>query len=107
MADATAGLRPGGWLIVNSPETPDALGMEGDFSVATADATRIATEVGLLVAEAPMVNTAMLGPFARTTGIATLDNIQEAVANAFSAKAAEKNFAAAKRAFEETRILER
>lgn len=107
VADATAGLHAGGWLIVNSPEAPEALGMEGDFGVATADATRIAAEVGLLVAETPMVNTAMLGPFARTTGIVTLENIEAAVANAFSAKAAEKNYEAARRAYDETRILER
>jgi 2-oxoacid:acceptor oxidoreductase gamma subunit (pyruvate/2-ketoisovalerate family) len=81
VADATAGLSDEGWVIINSHADPGELGLNGDFSVATADATRIATELGLVVAGSVIVNTAMLGAFAKTTGLVSLDDIEHSIAS--------------------------
>ncbi len=103
-AKATAGLKPGGWLIVNTPRDPDKLGVGEEFCIATADATGAAMDVGLLVSGVAMVNTAMLGAVAKATGFVSLDELKEAVAEAFSPKAAQKNFEVAKLTFQRTKI---
>lgn len=102
-ANATAGLKPGGRIIVNSTLDPAALGISSDFVVATADANGTAEEVNLIVSGTAMVNTAMLGAFARATGLVGLDELEAAIAEAFSPKAAQKNFEAARLTYERTR----
>jgi len=101
-ADATAGLKPGGWLVINSHLPARELGLKGDFRVATADATRVATETGLIVAGSVIVNTAMLGAFARATGLVSLDDIEKAILAKFSHKLAQKNAEAARITYEHT-----
>ncbi len=103
-ANATSGLKPGGWVIVNSRKAPQTLGIKGDFRVATADATGAAVEVGLIVSGVPMINTPMLGAIARATGFVSLDNLKTALADAFSPKAAQKNFEAAKLTYQRTQL---
>lgn len=103
-ARATAGMNPGGRVIVNSKRAPDQLPVPGGFLVAAADASGAAQELGLIVGGAPMVNTAMLGAVARATGLIGLDDLEKAIRNAFSAKAAAKNFEAAKLTYERTRM---
>lgn len=104
-ARATAGLKPGGWLIVNTARDPDQLGVSGDFSIATADATGAAEEVGLLVSGVAMVNTAMLGAVAKATGFVSLDELKEAIGESFSPKPAQKNYEAARLTCQRTKIL--
>ena len=101
---ATAGIQPGGIIIVNSPLAPEEFGLEGDFSVATADANAAAHEVHLIVSGAVMVNTAMLGAFARATGLVSLQDLETAIGNAFHGEAARKNFESAKLTYERTRF---
>ena len=101
-ADATAGLKPGGWLVINSHLPPRELGLKGNFRVATADATRVATETGLIVAGSVIVNTAMLGAFARATGLVSIDDIEKAILAKFSHKLAQKNAEAARITYEYT-----
>lgn len=103
VGNATTGIRPGGIIIVNSPLAPEELGIEGDFTVATADANAVAHEVGLIVSGTVMVNTAMLGAVARATGLLSLKEIEIAIGNAFHGEAARKNFETAKLTFERTR----
>ena len=67
--DVAAGLRPGGWVLLNSDRGPDAF--SGDFPehrVATVDATAIARRHGLGTRSVPIVNTALLGAFVRLVG---------------------------------------
>jgi len=101
-ADATAGLKAGGWLVINSHLSPHDLGLKGDFRIATADATRMASEAGLIVAGSVIVNTAMLGAFARATGLVALDNVEQAINAKFSQKLAQKNASAARITYEHT-----
>ncbi|MBN2309608.1 MAG: 2-oxoacid:acceptor oxidoreductase family protein [Candidatus Hydrogenedentes bacterium] len=103
-ADATDGLEDGGWLVVNSPCEPGAIAADGRFSVATADATAVAAECGLVVAGAIMVNTAMLGAVARATGLVELTHIEETLRDKFPEAIATRNIEAARAAFERTRL---
>jgi 2-oxoacid:acceptor oxidoreductase gamma subunit (pyruvate/2-ketoisovalerate family) len=104
-AHAVEELKPGGWLVVNSTNEPPELGVSNVCSIATADATAVAQEVDLVVAGSPMVNTAMLGAFAKATGLVTLDDIQQALARKFRPAQAEKNAEAARLTFERTKVM--
>jgi 2-oxoacid:acceptor oxidoreductase gamma subunit (pyruvate/2-ketoisovalerate family) len=97
---ATAGVRPGGMLIVNTTQPVDELGLSGDFSVVTADVTGAAQAVDLIVGGQPMVSTAILGSFAAATGLIDLESVEQAIGYVFSGKAATKNIEAARIAFE-------
>jgi pyruvate ferredoxin oxidoreductase gamma subunit len=103
--NAMAGMKEGGWLIVNTPRDPESIECGGRFSVATADAEAAAREARLIVAGTVMVNTAMLGAVAKATGLINLDTIQATLEHKYPPKAAEKNVAAARLTFERTRIL--
>ena len=105
-ADPTAGLKPGGWLIINSHLEPAAFAFEdgevGPFAVATADASHAAKESDLIVAGAVMVNTAMLGAFARVTQLVSLEHIRRVIEKKFRPAAARKNFEAARLTYDRT-----
>src|SRR5512141_698728 len=59
------GLKSGGWIVINSPEPPEAFAelFEG-YRVATVDATPIAVSHALGTHTTPIVNTTMLGAIA-------------------------------------------
>lgn len=63
--DTFAGLKEGGWVIVNTPELPENLDIPAKFRVATVDASEIAIKYGLGSKAQPIVNTAILGAFSR------------------------------------------
>mgnify|MGYP001812634348 CR=1 FL=1 len=94
-----SGLRSGGWVVVNSPDPPDSLGIDDNFRVATVDASAIALRHGLGSAAQPVVNTAILGAFVRATGIVGLDDLLAAIEYEVPVKEAE-NAKAASEAFE-------
>ncbi|OGS59879.1 MAG: hypothetical protein A3K59_08040 [Euryarchaeota archaeon RBG_19FT_COMBO_69_17] len=102
--DVLAGLRPGGMVIVNTTRAPDALLLSKTARAATVDATSIA----LQHTRHPTVNTAMLGAFARATGLVRMEDIevgiQEVVGRRLGKKVAETNLEAARAAFEATQI---
>ncbi len=73
------GLKKGGWIVVNTPQDPDELGFPSDYKVATVDAVSIAIKYRLGSKTQPIVNTAILGAFARATGIVKLESLLEAI----------------------------
>jgi pyruvate ferredoxin oxidoreductase gamma subunit/2-oxoisovalerate ferredoxin oxidoreductase gamma subunit len=77
--NVTTGLRAGGWVVVNTPKAPDALGLPDEFNVATCDATGIALAHGLGSRTMPIVNTAMAGAFAAATSLVGLSAIVAAI----------------------------
>ncbi len=105
-SDVISGLRNGGWLVVNSAQTPGQLGIEGEFNVATADATGICRELGLIVSGLIVVNTAMLGAIARVSELVELASIDEVIRNRFSNRSAELNLAAVEKTYRTT-VIER
>ncbi len=102
-ANPIAGLRDGGWVVVNSPDAPANLGIVPRFRVATVDATRIAMRHGLGTAAQPVVNTAILGAFVKATGIVELDELLKAIAYEVPAME-EENCRAASEAYEEVLV---
>lgn len=75
-----AGLKPGGWLVLNTPEPPEAFAETfAGRSVATIDATGVAVANGLGTRAVPIVNTTMLGAVARALGL-TLEDVDAALA---------------------------
>ncbi len=96
------GLAPEGWVVVNTDLDPTSLPIPLAFRVAAVDASGVALRHGLGSASAPIVNSAILGAFARATGSVSLPALRAAIAGAVPAKAAQ-NAAAAAEAFTRTR----
>jgi len=69
-----SGLKPEGWIILNSPEPPEAYAeVFAGRRVATVDATGIAVANGLGTKAVPIVNTTMLGAVAKVLGLELRD----------------------------------
>lgn len=101
--DVTAGLKKGGVILINTGRRPQEFEFEG-MEVATVDATKIALEHKLGSRAAPIVNTAILGAYAKVSekvdvGKVGIDSIVEAIGEGVPAKVKE-NMAAAKDAYE-------
>jgi len=77
--DVTRGLKPGGWILINAPESFTGTPAFGAFSVATVDATRIALSHKLGSRTHPIVNTAMIGAFASLLEMPPLADIAQAI----------------------------
>jgi pyruvate ferredoxin oxidoreductase gamma subunit len=97
------GLKPGGDIIINSPDptegTLEELG--SNYRLAVVDAGRIAQEtLGV-----PITNTAIIGALIRGTGIVRMKTMEPLFRARFG-RLADRNLEALKRAYEETVILE-
>ena len=95
----THGMQPGGWALLNTPAGSDFGHLFSGFRLASIDATRIAIENGLGTRTHPMVNTAMIGAFARIMEMPSIDAVMDAIKADISVKP-EKNALAALQAFE-------
>ena len=102
--EVTSGLGREGWLVVNSRQHPRELDIKGDFNIATADATGVCLELGLIVAGLTVVNTAMLGTFVRATSVVDMASIEKAIRERFSNNAIDINLAAIKKTYEITKL---
>lgn len=91
------GLREDGVAVVNAAEPPK---IPIKVKLYIVDATKIALDLGLVLAGWPLVNVAMVGALSRIIGIRP-DSVLEAVANILSGRAAELNAKAAERAYHE------
>jgi pyruvate ferredoxin oxidoreductase gamma subunit len=100
--DVLAGLRPDGYLLINSAKSLDELGL-GELReqlreerLVTVPATEIARErLGR-----PLPNAALLGGFAALAGVVSLGAVAEAIRERFPGAVGEQNVAAAERAYE-------
>jgi len=96
--DVAAGLKPGGRILINSGRLPaDYEALSARYRVATVDASAVARAHGLGSRTQPIVNTAILGAFARFTGLVSLDAVAEAIAAEVPIQP-EENVAAAREA---------
>jgi 2-oxoisovalerate ferredoxin oxidoreductase gamma subunit len=101
LVPVTEGLKEGGIVIINSPETPEAikseLGVQG--TVAAVNATNIALDtIGR-----PIANTAILGALVKITNLVALDSLFQALRDIFKGGIGEKNVEAVKRSYEEVK----
>ena len=98
------GLGKGGWLIVNWPLSPEELNVQGDFKVATADATGVCQDLNLVVAGLVIVNTAILGALLKATQIVEMPTLEKIINQRFSNSSVNINLSAIKNTFEITRL---
>ena len=103
VVDVTAGLKDGGWVLINSAQAPSSFHLPPGFRVATVDANAIAIRHRLGPSNAPIVNTAILGAFARITGLVSLDTVAQSVHDAVPVKR-EDNVAATREAYDAVRL---
>ncbi len=97
VVDVFSGLKEGGTAVIASKKPID----HGKTKIMTVDAYEIAKKhVGR-----PIVNIAVLGAFAKATGLVSLESLEKAVLQAFEEKPGigEKNVAALKECFEATK----
>ena len=102
--EVTSGLDKQGWLVLNSWRKPKELDIDGDFNIATADATGVCQELGLVIAGLTVVNTAMLGAFIHATEVVDLKSIEKVIRGWFSKSAVDINIAAINRTYQITNL---
>lgn len=99
--DVFAGLKPDGYILINTNRSFDELGL-GEF-VRDRQAARLctvaATELALKHVGRPVPNVPLLGGFAAISGLIRLESVIMAINDRFSGKVAAGNVAAATEAF--------
>ncbi|HOX07401.1 MAG TPA: 2-oxoacid:acceptor oxidoreductase family protein [Planctomycetota bacterium] len=103
-AAVLTGLKPGGWVIVNCNHHDGRLGVPSDFRLAVVDASGIAAMNRLGSTSIPIVNTAILGAFAKATDLVGIDSVVSAISESVPVKAQE-NVHAARQAYDFTETL--
>jgi len=101
--DVTKGLKPGGWILLNAQDTSDLPELK-DFKVAIVDAAAIAQTHKLGTRTQPIINTAMIGAFARIMENPSMDILKDAIFKELPVKQQE-NYEAAMTAFDAVRFL--
>jgi 2-oxoacid:acceptor oxidoreductase gamma subunit (pyruvate/2-ketoisovalerate family)/2-oxoacid:acceptor oxidoreductase delta subunit (pyruvate/2-ketoisovalerate family) len=92
-------LKPGGLVLLNTAYPPEEVMIGGDFKVATVDATTIALET----LGRPITNTAILGAFAKITGLLKVESLEKAIKKFFPGRLGDMNIAAVKRSYDEVK----
>lgn len=102
--DVTGGLKEGGWVVINTTQSPSEFQFKDFFSVATVDASSIAAQHKIGTPTSPIVNTTMVGAFTRATQLISIDAIADAIVETMPGAAAASNIDAAKEAFGTTSL---
>ena len=93
--DVFSGMKSGGIILINTSGEINATVPEG-VRVIQIDATKIALDIlGI-----PITNTTLMGAFAAASGEIKLESLKESVRERFSGSIADKNVAAAEKAYE-------
>ena len=100
---AVEGVKPDGAVLVNSPGQPEELDQLKAYRAATVDASSIALKHGLGSPASPIVNTAILGAFARFSEIVSCESVIESIKELIKRKT-EQNIAALKESYENLRV---
>jgi 2-oxoacid:acceptor oxidoreductase gamma subunit (pyruvate/2-ketoisovalerate family) len=77
--DVAQGAQPDALILLNCRENENQNSIKGAFRVAGVDADRIALKYGLGSKMAPIINTVIIGAFARLAGDVTLANLLAAI----------------------------
>ena len=102
--DVLDGLKPGGSVLVNYPDGKKLEGIAPGFKYFVLDATSIAASHGIGSQTAPIVNTAIMGGFAKMCRTVALDPILESIRELAPVKE-EENVTAAREAYERTAVV--
>jgi pyruvate ferredoxin oxidoreductase gamma subunit/2-oxoisovalerate ferredoxin oxidoreductase gamma subunit len=101
----TDGLEPGGTVVMNAPGPEALAGMSRAYRLSFVDGSAIAARHRIGTPTAPIVNTTMVGAFARATGIVGREHLAVAMRELFGAKA-DVNTTAAFEAHDALRTLD-
>lgn len=104
VVDVTQGLCPGGWVLINAPRLPARVERFSGFRLALVDATRIALKHELGTRTHPIVNTAVMGAFAKMLGMPPMEAVATAIEEEIP-EHFEKNVLAAKDAYGAVNLL--
>ena len=96
--DVTAGLKPGGILVINTPKGR-AVYDGNHIRVATADVTHLAEQAGL---KRGIVNTGIIGALAKALPIVPFAKLREAITMEFNGKKGAENAEAARLTYAHT-----
>ncbi len=99
-AEVETTLKPGGLILINNALTTNEFKPLQKFHLALVDALSIADEAGL----GSTINTAILGAYARASGAVSMEYLEQAIRETVPAKI-DENIAAARRAYELTRLI--
>ena len=97
--DIAQGAKPGALILLNCKDHENQIPIEGSFRVAGVDAAKIALKYGLGSKTAPIINTVILGAFARLAGDLALSNLLEAIETGVPVNP-KQNMAAAEAAYQ-------
>ena len=100
----TGGLKAGGWILINAPAQPENRTPFSGFRLACVDATAIAIQNQLGTRTHPIINTAMIGAFARIMEKPTLEMISDAIKEDIHTKP-EQNMQACKDAYDRVQVI--
>jgi len=101
--NVTGGLKAGGWILLNSPAARGNLEKFSGFRLASVDATGIALRHRLGTRTHPIINTAMVGAFARILEMPPLEMIFTAIQEDIHTRP-EQNIQACRDAYEHVQI---
>jgi len=93
------GLKAGGTILINSDLPESFFKIPEGYKVRCTDANALAVKYSLGTRAIPIVNTAILGAFAKFTGLLTIDKLAEAIEETVPART-KQNVDAVKEAFE-------
>jgi 2-oxoacid:acceptor oxidoreductase gamma subunit (pyruvate/2-ketoisovalerate family) len=94
MVDITKGLEPGGTILLNYLSRDNSRPIAGSFKLAAVDAGSIALEYGLGTEAAPIVNTVILGAFAKIVDDLSLEHVLSAIETSVPVNPAQNTAAA-------------
>ncbi len=97
--DFTTGLKENGSILINTNKKPDQIELSKRFKVSCVDASKIAADHGLGPRTSPIVNTAICGAFAKSSGLMDIDSVCKAIKEEVPIKP-EKNSEAARVAYD-------
>ncbi len=97
--DVTSGFTKEGLVLVNSAKPPSEFKRLSGLKVATVDASKIAVDNRLGSASSPIVNTAIIGAFAKVSGLVGIDSVKAAILDDVPIKP-DANAEAAQQAFD-------
>jgi 2-oxoacid:acceptor oxidoreductase gamma subunit (pyruvate/2-ketoisovalerate family) len=95
-------LKPGGLILINNSLTKNEFKSLRKFHLALVDALSIAEEMGM----GSTINTAILGAYCKASRAVPMDFLEQAIKETVPAKVS-ANIAAARKAYEVTRVLEK
>jgi len=98
--DVTAGLIPGGLLVINSPHSIEEH-LCPDYRVAVANVTKLGIEAGL---RKGVVNSGIIGVLCKASGLVDMDLMAECVVKEFYNRRPDENARSARMAYEMTQI---